>query len=102
MEFVVDINEIFIKNKNIIVYFYDDNLNYHHKFINMISVLEKENLNIRFVGVNIKCEKKLNIRFNFKSIPCLIFYSNDIEVYKHEGMLSSKKLKKIISNYYHF
>jgi len=65
----------------------------------MLENIEKENTLINVYAINIEIEKNLNIRFNFKSLPCLIFYWNDIEVFRKEGMISTNELKKIINKF---
>lgn len=100
MKFVTSIDNLFKNNKNIILYFYYENMNYHKKFVTMLSKIEKQHNNIFYAAVNINLEQNLHLRFKIKSVPCLIFYSNDIEVYKHEGMLSFNNLNKLIEQYY--
>jgi hypothetical protein len=100
MKFVTNINNLFASSKNIVLYFYVEGMNYHKKFVTMINSCEKDNDSIIFHAINIDLEKNMHLRFNFKSVPCLIFYSNDIEVYKHEGMLSADNLKKLINKFY--
>lgn len=100
MLFVIDPQKINLNNKKIILYFYHNKINYHNKFITMIKICEEYNKNVSFLAINVESDKKLTTRFGFKSIPCLIFYKDDIVVFKHEGMLSTKKLKELMRKYY--
>ena len=69
-------------------------MNYHQKFKKMLTGIELES-KINCFAINVKSDATLLKRFNFKSVPCVIYYKNNKEFKRCEGMISFSDLKKL-------
>lgn len=49
--------------------------------------------------VDVEEETHLAVENNIKSTPTVIFLKDDIEVFRFEGVKSSKEIKELIQNY---
>ncbi|MDH3003845.1 MAG: thioredoxin domain-containing protein [Candidatus Shikimatogenerans sp. JK-2022] len=65
---------------------------YIKKYIN--EVIIKYNNIIKFYKININENNNLIKKYNIQSIPTLIFFNYDKEIYRHIGLLTKKELIK--------
>lgn len=62
----------------------------------ILEELSKENENIKIVSVNIDDEEELSEKYSVISIPCLVVFENGEEKKRDFGMMSKKKILKLL------
>lgn len=77
-----------------VVYFYQPEIKYHEKFHKMLESLEKD-FKVEVSSIDIRSDLTMSKRFDFVSLPCLIYFKNKKIFKKHEGMISYSDLKKL-------
>lgn len=62
----------------------------------VLEELSNENENVKIVSVNIDDEEELAEKYEVISIPCLVVFEDGKEVNRDFGMMSKKKVLKLL------
>ena len=93
MLFLTSEEELILKPKFQMLYFYASWMPYHKKMINMISKMEQKYKDIDFFAIDVDGFKSFIKRFEINSIPTITILNNGKEIKRLEGLILTSVIK---------
>ena len=89
---ISQINKILDNNETVLLEFSTEWCLPCKKMKPLIQVMKRENPNIKFLTINADANTDLVENYNIKGIPSFIIFKNNIEVFRHIGIISKTEL----------
>lgn len=100
MIFLINREDLNLNNAKSVVYFYSSWMPFHKRMYNMIKVIEENNPDIIFYGVDVDHFKEIVKIYEVTSIPVLIFFKDGFEKKRINGIPLISAVKNIINVIY--
>lgn len=100
MKYLFPNEEFKFEHKFQVLYFYASWMNFHNRFIKMISSFEEKNNNFNFLAIDVDFHKNLCQRFDVSSIPSIVILVDGKEVKKTNGLMLTSAFKSILNDIY--
>lgn len=88
--------ETYQNNEIVVLDFWGQHCGPCHQFAPIYDKVAEQYSDIVFGKVNTQDEQKLSVYFQVRSIPTIIVLKEEIEVFRHTGMMGEDELKKLV------
>lgn len=90
--------EVLEESKTVVIDFYADWCGPCKMLAPVLEEIAKENINTKFVKINVDDAQELAMEYNIMSIPTLVVMKNGKEVNRMVGLVSKSELMEIINS----
>jgi len=88
--------ETYQKNEIVVLDFWGPHCGPCHQFAPIFDQVSESYSDVVFGKVNTQEEQKLSVYFGVRSIPTIIVLREELEVFRHTGLMGEEELKSLV------